>query len=259
MVDPWYFVGSLHWPVPVRCNGSVFARKMLPITKFAMTILSKFVCVCACSQNSGLQIYNAIVSDIDLVLCSKVVYHAALEIFESNLLKYNVTETNCQPCYKAAGLSSSAEGRTMLLRAPVYPRQHRSPCRLGIFHRHVLHVSIVFGGSPNFVELVPASFGVHNAWESWAMGGTPASQAIVAESQTATNLGWCPEVDEETRQGKKRTKPAVMAFWVRAQVNVGSCGISSHTGHSRPLYKVRERWTMRTRCCKSLYIHFKYQ
>lgn len=35
----------------------------------------------------------------------EVVYHAALEIFESNLLKYNVTETNCQPCYKAAGLS----------------------------------------------------------------------------------------------------------------------------------------------------------
>lgn len=34
-----------------------------------------------------------------------VVYHAALEIFESSLLKYNVTETNCQPCYKAAGLS----------------------------------------------------------------------------------------------------------------------------------------------------------
>ena len=36
---------SLHRPTPVRCNWSVFARKMRSTTKFAMTILSKCVCV----------------------------------------------------------------------------------------------------------------------------------------------------------------------------------------------------------------------
>ena len=41
MVACWYFAGSLHRPFPVRCNGSVFARKMHSTTEFAMTVLSK--------------------------------------------------------------------------------------------------------------------------------------------------------------------------------------------------------------------------
>jgi hypothetical protein len=46
LAAPWYFVGSLHQPIPVRCNGSVFAREMHSTTKFAMTILSTCACVC---------------------------------------------------------------------------------------------------------------------------------------------------------------------------------------------------------------------
>ena len=46
MVAFWYFFGSLHRPVPVRCDPSVFARKMHSATEFAMTILSKCVRVC---------------------------------------------------------------------------------------------------------------------------------------------------------------------------------------------------------------------
>ena len=40
MVAFWYFFGSLHRPIPVRCNWSVFARKMHSTTEFAMTVLS---------------------------------------------------------------------------------------------------------------------------------------------------------------------------------------------------------------------------
>ena len=45
MIFFWYLVGSLRRPIPVRCNWSVCARKMHSTTKFAMTILSKCVCV----------------------------------------------------------------------------------------------------------------------------------------------------------------------------------------------------------------------
>ena len=45
-----------------------------------------------------------------LSLC-QALYQAALEIFESNLLKYNVTDFHCEPCYKAAGISSSTPSR----------------------------------------------------------------------------------------------------------------------------------------------------
>ena len=38
-----HFGKSLHHPTPVRCNGSVFARKMHSTTEFAMTVLSKCV------------------------------------------------------------------------------------------------------------------------------------------------------------------------------------------------------------------------
>ena len=37
------FLGSLHRPTPVRCNWSVFARKMHSTSRFAMTVLSKCV------------------------------------------------------------------------------------------------------------------------------------------------------------------------------------------------------------------------
>ena len=43
VVASWYFVGTLHRPIPVRCNGSVFARKMHSATEFVMTVLSKCV------------------------------------------------------------------------------------------------------------------------------------------------------------------------------------------------------------------------
>jgi hypothetical protein len=43
IVASWYLFGSLHWPIPVRCSGNVFARKMHSATKFAMTVLSKRV------------------------------------------------------------------------------------------------------------------------------------------------------------------------------------------------------------------------
>ena len=42
------FFRSLHRPILVRYNGSVFARKMHSTTEFAMSVLSKCVCVCAC-------------------------------------------------------------------------------------------------------------------------------------------------------------------------------------------------------------------
>ena len=45
MVASWYLFGSLHWPIPVRCNGNVYSRKMHSTTKFAMTVLSKCVSV----------------------------------------------------------------------------------------------------------------------------------------------------------------------------------------------------------------------
>ena len=37
---------------------------------------------------------------------AKVVYQASLEIFKGNLLKYNVTEKGCAPCYEAAERSN---------------------------------------------------------------------------------------------------------------------------------------------------------
>ena len=37
-----------HPPVPVRCNWIVFARQMHSTTEFAMTVLSKCVCVTVC-------------------------------------------------------------------------------------------------------------------------------------------------------------------------------------------------------------------
>ena len=40
------FLGSLHRPIPVRCNWSVFARKMHSTSEFAKIVLSKCVCVC---------------------------------------------------------------------------------------------------------------------------------------------------------------------------------------------------------------------
>ena len=46
MVAFWYFFGSLHRPIPVRCSWSVFACKMHSTTEFAMTVLSTCVCVC---------------------------------------------------------------------------------------------------------------------------------------------------------------------------------------------------------------------
>ena len=48
--------GSLHWPVPVRFNGSVFARKtkMHSTTEFAMTGLS--MCVCARTICKGVKL-----------------------------------------------------------------------------------------------------------------------------------------------------------------------------------------------------------
>ena len=77
------------------------------------------------------------------------------------------------------------------------------------------------------------------------MGGTPASQAIVAESQTTTNLGWCPEVDEETPPGKKKDQARSHGIpgartserWIMLDQRFGNSGLSdyhSHTGHSRP-------------------------
>ena len=39
------FFGSFHRPIPVRWNWIVFARKMHSTTKFAMTVLSKCVCL----------------------------------------------------------------------------------------------------------------------------------------------------------------------------------------------------------------------
>ena len=39
------FFGSFQWPTPVRFKGIVFAHKMHSTTKFAVTILSKCVCV----------------------------------------------------------------------------------------------------------------------------------------------------------------------------------------------------------------------
>ena len=39
------FFGAFQWPLPVRCNWIVFARKMHSTTKFAITVLSKSVCV----------------------------------------------------------------------------------------------------------------------------------------------------------------------------------------------------------------------
>ena len=55
MVASWYFFGSLHRPIPVRCNWSVFARKMHSTTEFAMTVLSKCVRVCVCVVGCGRQ------------------------------------------------------------------------------------------------------------------------------------------------------------------------------------------------------------
>ena len=46
LVAPWYMVRSLQRPTLVRCNWSVFARKMHSATQFAMTLLSKCVSVC---------------------------------------------------------------------------------------------------------------------------------------------------------------------------------------------------------------------
>ena len=43
MVAFWYFFGSLHRPIPVRCSWSVFACKMHSTTEFAMTVLRKCV------------------------------------------------------------------------------------------------------------------------------------------------------------------------------------------------------------------------
>ena len=40
-----FFLGSFHRPIPVRCNWSVFARKMHSTSEFAKIVLSKCVCV----------------------------------------------------------------------------------------------------------------------------------------------------------------------------------------------------------------------
>ena len=40
------FFGASHRPLPVRCNGIVFASKIHSTTEFAMTVLSKCVRVC---------------------------------------------------------------------------------------------------------------------------------------------------------------------------------------------------------------------
>ena len=39
-----FFLGSFHRPIPVRCNWSVFARKMHSTSEFAKIVLSKCVC-----------------------------------------------------------------------------------------------------------------------------------------------------------------------------------------------------------------------
>ena len=46
MVALWHLFGPLHRPIPVRFNGSVFARKVHSTPEFAMTVLSKCAFVC---------------------------------------------------------------------------------------------------------------------------------------------------------------------------------------------------------------------
>ena len=46
MVPSWFFLGSFHRPIPVRCSWNVFARGMHSTSEFAMIVLSKSVCVC---------------------------------------------------------------------------------------------------------------------------------------------------------------------------------------------------------------------
>ena len=46
MVASWFSLGSFHRAIPVRCNWSVFARKMHSTTEFAMIVLNTCVCVC---------------------------------------------------------------------------------------------------------------------------------------------------------------------------------------------------------------------
>ena len=58
---------SLHRPTPVRCNWSVFARKMRSTTKFAMTILSKCVCVCVKFSSSTPLIFVCLILNADSI------------------------------------------------------------------------------------------------------------------------------------------------------------------------------------------------
>ena len=124
-------------------------------------------------------------------------------------------------------------------------------------YRHVLRATCVhwFWVFPEFLsKLVPASFGVHNAWASWAMEGTPASQAIVGIKLPilADVLRFMKKRAREKGHSPQSWHSGCAHKWKLDQ-RFGDSGLWDCHSHIGPEYKVKERWTMWTRCCKSLH------